>query len=83
MVGAPFATTLTQTAELTKNISSKGGREDYIRVQIEEKQGAVYATPILGESGLIFTMVEADGMIRVPQNREGVQAGERVEVILY
>ncbi|NIO05459.1 MAG: molybdopterin molybdenumtransferase MoeA, partial [Proteobacteria bacterium] len=38
-------------AILTRNVSSPPGREDYIRVRAEEKDGEVMAHPILGKSG--------------------------------
>jgi molybdopterin molybdotransferase len=70
-------------AQLSRNIASAQGREDYIRVAIE-KQGADWeATPILGKSGLISTMVRADGLIRIDQNCEGLEKGEWVEVMLF
>ncbi|OWZ84754.1 gephyrin-like molybdotransferase Glp [Natranaerobius trueperi] len=69
------------SARITRNLSSKGGREDYIRVSLTRKNdGTLEAEPILGESGLIFTLVEADGIIRIPQNTEGITAGESVQV---
>ena len=39
--------------------------------------------PILGKSGLISTLVKADGYIVIPENRLGIEAGEMVEVYLY
>ena len=70
-------------ARLTRNIASAQGREDYIRIALEKGETGWEATPILGKSGLISTMVRADGMIRIDQNCEGVEKGEWVEVILF
>ncbi len=70
-------------ARLTRNISSKGGREDYIRVKLYKNlDGVLMAEPVLGESGLIFTLTEADGLVCIPQNAEGIMAGEEVGVNL-
>ncbi|MBA4395741.1 MAG: molybdopterin molybdenumtransferase MoeA, partial [Desulfobacca sp.] len=41
------------------------------------------ASPILGKSGLISTMVRADGMIRIEQNCEGLEKGDWVDVWLF
>jgi molybdopterin molybdotransferase len=41
------------------------------------------ATPILGKSGLISTMVEADGVIKVDMNIEGIYKGETIKVMLF
>lgn len=70
------------TAELTRNLSSVQGRTDYVRARIVEDQGRVYAEPIPGPSGLIRTLVEADGLIEIDMNTEGLEKGETVFVIL-
>ena len=68
-------------AELSRNIESASGREDYIRVRLIEKEGKLIAEPIFGKSGLISTLVEADGLVRVERNTEGLYEGERVKVL--
>jgi molybdopterin molybdotransferase len=70
-------------AVLKTNVASQQGREDYIRVSLEKIGGRIYATPLPGKSGAIFTLVKADGMIRVDFNQEGIEQGEEVEVILF
>jgi molybdopterin molybdotransferase len=73
----------TTRAVLKTNVASQTGREDYVRVSLEEVDGRLYATPLPGKSGAIFTLVKADGMIRIDLNQEGVEKGEEVEVILF
>ena len=68
-------------ARLSRNISSSQGRADYIRVRLTQKNGVLWAEPILGKSGLINTMVKADGLIEIGVNTEGLDRGARVEVI--
>ena len=70
-------------AVLKTNVASQQGREDYIRVSLEKIEGRLYATPLPSKSGAIFTLVKADGMIRVNLNQEGIEQGEEVEVILF
>jgi molybdopterin molybdotransferase len=70
-------------ARLTRNIASAQGREDYIRVSLHPAQEGWEAAPILGKSGLISTMVRADGIIQIDQNCEGLEKGEWVEVMLF
>jgi molybdopterin molybdotransferase len=41
------------------------------------------ATPLPNKSGAIFTLVKADGMVRIDLNQDGLEAGEEVEVILF
>ena len=69
------------TVRLSRNVASVLGRVDFIRVRLIEKEGRRLAEPVLGKSGLINTMVKADGLIRVDQHREGLDAGTLVEVI--
>lgn len=68
-------------ARLNRNISSTQGRTDYIRVKLIEKNGILWAEPILGKSGLINTMVKADGLIEIGIDTEGLDEGARVEMI--
>jgi molybdopterin molybdotransferase len=69
-------------ATLNRNISSAQGRTDFVRVRLTEKNGDLYAEPILGKSGLIFTMLQADGLVEIGINTEGLDKGTEVEVIL-
>jgi len=69
-------------AELGRNIESAGGREDYIRVRLVEKDKTLIAEPVFGKSGLISTLVEADGLIKIDMNTEGLYQGQGVRVFL-
>ena len=73
----------TAKATLKTNIASQVGREDYIRVALEQESQGLLATPLPNKSGAIFTLVKADGMVRVDLNQDGLEAGEEVEVILF
>lgn len=74
----------TVIAELTRNVASKQGREDYIRVKLSRgEDGTRKAEPVTGKSGLLKTVVAADGLARVPADLEGIAAGGRVDVLLY
>jgi molybdopterin molybdotransferase len=69
-------------ARASRNIPSVSGREDYVRVKLEEKDGALWAHPIFGKSGAISNLVHANGLIRIGINEEGLEQGEGAEVIL-
>ncbi len=73
----------TVRAKLTTNISSQLGREDYVRVVMEADGTSFVATPLPSKSGAIFTLVKADGMVRIGMNQDGLEQGEEVEVILF
>jgi len=68
-------------ALLSRNISSAQGRVDYVRVRLTEKNGKLWAEPVLGKSGLINTMIKADGLIEIGINIEGLDKGTEVSVI--
>ncbi|UCF85431.1 MAG: molybdopterin molybdenumtransferase MoeA, partial [Desulfobacteraceae bacterium] len=68
-------------AELTQNIESASGREDYIRVKLFQDGKTLYAEPVFGKSGLISTLTEADGLIKIDMNTEGLYQGQRVTVL--
>ena len=67
-------------APLARKISSPIGRLDYARVRIEG--GCVEPLSVAGASVLSST-TRADGFVIVPEDSEGVAAGEDVEVWLY
>ena len=73
----------TQRATLKTNIASQVGREDYVRVTLEQNSQGLWATPLPSKSGAIFTLVKADGMVRIDLNQDGLEQGEEVEVILF
>lgn len=72
-------------ARLSQNLASESGREDYVPARLQEAdtgQG-LRAVPVFGKSNLIYTLVNADGLIKVPLNKAGLVAGEWVEVRLF
>ena len=70
-------------ATMAKNIASAAGRQDHIRVYLEEREGTQFAIPVLGKSGLITTLVKADGVVVIPHAKLGLDAGEEVAVTLF
>ncbi len=70
-------------ARLTRNIASAQGRTDFVRVKLRESEGGLLAEPVLGKSGLLNTMVKADGLITVAENTEGLDAGATVIVTVF
>lgn len=71
-------------AVLTRPVASAQGRRDYIRVSLKELDNGpapFAATPVLGKSGLITTLVMADGLVVCPENQEGLYEGHVVDVL--
>lgn len=70
-------------ARMSKNISSGIGREEHVRVALEKKGDELWAIPVLGKSGLVRTLVMAEGTVIVPSHIRGVEEGDTVDVILF
>ncbi|HXF75787.1 MAG TPA: molybdopterin molybdotransferase MoeA, partial [Methylomirabilota bacterium] len=70
-------------ATMKTNVASQVGREDYVRVTLERDGERLFATPLPSKSGAIFTLVKADGMVRIDMNQDGIEQGEEVDVILF
>jgi molybdopterin molybdotransferase len=79
----PRAADIALPAKLCRNVASAQGRTDFIRVRLERRGEEMWAEPVLGKSGLLNTMVHADGIIEIGKNMEGLDEGARVEVILF
>ena len=70
-------------AVLAQNVPSTAGREDYTPVRVVERDGEVWAEPVLGKSSLIYTLVRANGTIVVPLDANGIHRGEMVRVRMF
>ncbi len=70
-------------ATLSRNVASAPGREDLVRVALEEGGNGRLAHPLMGNSAMISTMTKADGYITIPLEAEGLREGAQVRVHLY
>ncbi|MGD9100869.1 MAG: molybdopterin molybdotransferase MoeA [Anaerolineae bacterium] len=73
----------TTKARLARNVAGMAGREDRVPVRLEQRDDGLWAAPVFGQSNLIFTLVKADGMVKIPLDETGISAGEWVEVRLF
>jgi molybdopterin molybdotransferase len=73
----------TINASLQTNVSSSAGREDWLPCRLVVTPDGLEAEPVFGRSNLIFTLVRADGLVRIPAASTGIDSGERVEVRLF
>jgi molybdopterin molybdotransferase len=73
----------TLPAVLGANVASVAGREDYLPVRLEVSPEGLLAQPVYGRSNLIFTLVRADGLVRIPAEATGLERGEKVDVRLF
>jgi molybdopterin molybdotransferase len=73
----------TRSARLSADLSSAAGREDYVPVRLEVSPQGLLAAPVGGSSNFIFSLVRADGLIRVPPEVTRLESGSSVEVRLF
>lgn len=70
-------------AVMGASCASDAGKEDYVRVRLRREGESFVAEPVLGKSALIMPLVQADGLVVIPEGVEGIEAGERVTVELF
>jgi molybdopterin molybdotransferase len=75
----PLAGTIRST--LARDLPSAAGRLDVVQVRLRDD--ARLAEPIFGSSALLSVLTAADGYVIVPEDANGLSAGEPVEVFPY
>jgi putative molybdopterin biosynthesis protein len=68
--------------EMTRKTPSRLGREEFMRAAIGRVGDRLLATPLAGGAGMITTLTRAQGLVRIPPEREGLEQGARVEAEL-
>ncbi len=68
-------------ATLARDLPSAAGRLDVVQVRLNDD--ARLAEPIFGSSALLSVLTAADGYVIVPEDANGLSAGEPVEVTPY
>ena len=66
----------------TRDIPSKLGLEEFLRVNIGRVGSRYVATPLARAAGSITTLTRAEGIIRIPALSEGVSQREEIEAEL-
>ncbi|MDR2487772.1 MAG: molybdopterin biosynthesis protein [Clostridiales Family XIII bacterium] len=69
-------------AVVTRRIVSSLKHREYVRVRLGRVDGRLVATPLARGAGAAMSLVRADGFCVVPQDSEGVEAGETVRIEL-
>ncbi len=69
---------------LKRKISSELGRRDFVRMKVTEQKDGYSAEPLRSSgSGIVSSLVRAQGFVIVPENTEGVEQDDVVEVFLF
>ncbi len=70
----------TLSAIMTRKVLSPLGQEEFLRVSVGRVGDRVVATPLRRGASVIMSLVEADGIVRIPRFSEGLHAGQEVRV---
>ncbi len=71
------------SAKIGRRIVSVMGAEDFIRVKLGFIDGQFIANPLTRSAGVTMSMVQADGLLRIPPGHLGYEQGETAEIELY
>lgn len=69
-------------ALMSRTTVSKVGNEEYLRVKLAKIDEQLLAYPLSRGAGVISSLVEADGFVRIPASSEGLTFKEKVTVDL-
>ena len=69
-------------ATLTKPIKSDPHCEEFVRVRVGKVADKLIASPLNRGSGVVTSLMKADGLVRIPEEGVGYEAGEAVSVDL-
>ena len=82
-LGRPPIRPQTIQAEISRKVNSRGGDDEYLRVAVGFIGDRAIAAPLSRGSGVITSLVRADGLVIIPRGIQGLQAREKVSVQLY
>lgn len=69
--------------KITVNVASQAGRDDFVPVQLISDQDGWKSRPLLGKSGLMSILAQADGYVHIAYEKQGLRAGDKVQVTLF
>jgi molybdopterin biosynthesis enzyme len=68
---------------MLRRIPSSIGNRTFARVAIKRVGGGYVAEPLrTSGSGVISSMIRANGLVIIPEEKEGLEEGEEVEVAI-
>ena len=82
LLGCKAPSAATVHATLARPCTSSLKYEEFVRVRVGRVREKFVATPLSRGAGVVTSFVKADGIMTIPQNVEGYEAGESVEVRL-
>ncbi|MEM3012605.1 MAG: molybdopterin molybdotransferase MoeA [Candidatus Hadarchaeales archaeon] len=83
MSGLPGPPSLSLRVRLSEGMEKARGREELVPVRLRLEGGELRAEVVRKGSGAITSLLEVDGYLRAPRERERLEGGEEVEVFLF
>ena len=80
--GHPLPPSGTIQATLTRKVPSKLGQEEFIRVRLGKVKERWVAVPLARGAGILKSLCEADGILRIPMDSEGASDADPVTIHL-
>lgn len=69
-------------AKLGKRVVSSLKYHEFVRVTLGRVGDGFTAVPLMRGAGVVTSFTKADGILEIPQNSEGIDQGEEVEITL-
>jgi putative molybdopterin biosynthesis protein len=82
MLGQEESRRATVPVQPTRKLASKLGVEEFLRVKLGQVKDRIVATPLPRGAGIITSITEADGIIRLPAHVDGLKDDEPISAEL-
>jgi len=69
-------------AVLSRRIVSNLKQEEYVRMKLGKVDNKIIATPLKRGAGVTMSLINADGILTIPKEYEGIEKGEIIKVEL-
>lgn len=82
LIDQPLEEPRTINAQITKKIVSSLGHREYVRVKLATLENTLVAKPLKRKSGIMSSLAEADGIVKISEFSEGIDSKTKVDVEL-
>jgi molybdopterin molybdotransferase len=84
MLGSTYEVEPRVRARVTRRIASNVGMRSFVRVKVSDANGKYVAEPVRTTgSGILSSMIHANGLLIIPENIEGIDENQEVDIILF
>lgn len=84
MLGSTYELEPRVRARVTRRIASNVGMRSFVRVKVSDTHGKYVAEPVRTTgSGILSSMIHANGLLIIPEDIEGIDENQEVDIILF